>query len=43
MRKGWWSVHHPDSLMEEAVFQSAGPCSETPQSPAIWEETEDVM
>lgn len=32
----WQSVHHPDSLMEEAVFQSAGPSSEALQSPPRW-------
>ncbi len=32
-RQGWEGVQLPDSLMDEAVLQSAGPRLETPQSP----------
>ncbi len=31
--QGWEGVQLPDSLMDEAVLQSAGPRLETPQSP----------
>ncbi len=31
--QGREGVQLPDSLMDEAVLQSAGPCLETPQSP----------
>ncbi len=31
--QGWEGVQLPDSLMDEAVFQSVGPGLETPQSP----------
>ncbi len=31
--QGWEGVQLPDSLVDEAVFQSVGPGLETPQSP----------
>ncbi len=31
--QGWEGVQLPDSLMDNAVLQSAGPRLETPQSP----------
>ncbi len=36
-------VQLPDSLMDEAVLQSAGPRLETPQSPPWWQQTEEAV
>ncbi len=42
-RQGREEVQLPDSLMDEAVLQSAGPRLETPQSPPWWQQTEEAV
>ncbi len=41
--QGREGVQLPDSLMDEAVLQSAGPRLETPQSPPWWQQTEEAV
>ncbi len=41
--QGREGVQLPDSLMYEAVLQSAGPRLETPQSPPWWQQTEEAV
>ncbi len=41
--QGREGVQLPDSLMDEAVFQSVGPGLETPQSPPWWQQTEEAV
>ncbi len=41
--QGREGIQLPDSLMDEAVLQSAGPRLETPQSPPWWQQTEEAM
>ncbi len=41
--QGREGVQLPDSLMDKAVLQSAGPRLETPQSPPWWQQTEEAV
>ncbi len=41
--QGREGVQLPDSLMYEAVLQSAGPGLKTPQSPPWWQQTEEAV
>ncbi len=41
--QGREGVQLPDSLMDEAVLQSAGPRLETPQSPPWWQQSEEAV